>query len=206
MGAAGVGEFAVVARERLAAFRSTTVADTPGMRRAAVVLCVAEFDGVPCVIVIKRAYRGRNAGQWALPGGRLDDGESALDAGLRELAEELGLLLDKDAVLGRLDDFPATSGFAITPIVAAVEGPVVLTPNHEVHAVYPVELERLAAPDTPRWLPQPTGPPLLQMWLRPDMVMHAPTGALLWQFREVVLLDRPESRVADFAQPDWTRR
>ncbi|WTW99956.1 NUDIX domain-containing protein [Streptomycetaceae bacterium NBC_01309] len=208
MSSAGVGvdEFAVMARQRLAAFRHTEVADAPGVRRAAVVLCVAEFDGAACVIVIKRAYRGRNAGQWGLPGGRVEDGESAVGAALRELGEELGLLLGEDAVLGRLDDFPATSGFAITPIVAAVAGPVVLTPNHEVHAVYPVELERLAAPDTPRWLPQPGGPPLLQMWLRPDMVMHAPTGALLWQFREVVLLGHPDARAADFAQPEWTRR
>jgi hypothetical protein len=38
------------------------------------------------------------------------------------------------------------------------------------------------------------------------MVIHAPTGAILWQFREVVLLGHPDSRVADFRQPDWTHR
>jgi hypothetical protein len=37
------------------------------------------------------------------------------------------------------------------------------------------------------------------------MVIHAPTGAMLWQFREVVLLGR-HARVAEFLQPDWTHR
>lgn len=200
-----VAEFAASARARLDAFRHTEVADAPGMRRAAVVLCVVESAGTLCVVVIRRAYRGRNAGQWGLPGGRLDDGETPLQAGLRELREEVGVTLGEDAVLGRLDDFPAASGFTITPIVAAAAGPVPLTPNHEVHAVHLVTLERLAAPDTPHWVPQTDGPPLLQMHFRPDMVLHAPTGALLWQFREVVLLGRLAARVADFAQPLWTR-
>lgn len=201
-----VAEFAVMARARLAGFRHTTVADAPGIRRAAVVLCVVEHEGALCVIVIKRSYRGRNAGQWGLPGGRLDEEEQPLQAGLRELREEVGLALGEDAVLGRLDDFPANSGFAITPIVAAVAGPVTLTPNQEIHAIHLVGLDLLAAPGTPHWVPQQGGPPLLQMRLRPDMRIHAPTGAMLWQFREVVLLGNPDSRVADFRQPDWTHR
>ncbi|MDI2125722.1 NUDIX hydrolase [Yinghuangia seranimata] len=198
----GITEFAAMARERLAAFRPAEVA---AGRRAAVVLCVVEREGALSVVVIKRAYRGRNAGQWGLPGGRVEDGETAVAAGLRELAEEVGLELPPDAVLGRLDDFPAASGFAITPIVASTADPARLVPNHEVHAVHLVTLDRLAADDTPYWEPQPTGSPLLQMRLKPDMTIHAPTGAMLWQFREVVLLDRPETRVADLLQPDWTR-
>ena len=49
---------------------------------------------------------------------------------------------------------------------------------------------------------------LLQMRLGPNMTVHAPTGALLWQFREVVLLgtDPDAARVAHFTQPDWTHR
>src|SRR5204863_6225457 len=123
------------------------------------------------------------------PGGRLDDGETPQTAALRELEEEVGLAVPAGAVLGRLDDFPAASGFAITPIVTATadHGPLRPSPA-EVHAVHLVELDRLAAPDTPRWVPQPDGTRLLQMRLRDDMVVHAPTGAMLWQFREVVLL------------------
>ncbi|MFD0904693.1 NUDIX hydrolase [Actinomadura sediminis] len=197
--------FREVAAERLAAFAHTTVPDEPGMRRAGVVLCALEHDGVPSVILIKRADRGRNAGQWGLPGGRLEDGETPERAALRELHEEVGLTAGAADVLGRLDDFPAASGFAITPIVVALDDPGPLVPDpREVRSVHHTSLRRLADDDTPRWVPQPDGGNLLQMWLAPDWRVHAPTGAMLWQFREVVLLGR-RARVADFAQPDWTR-
>ncbi|QFG26369.1 CoA pyrophosphatase [Actinomadura sp. WMMB 499] len=197
--------FRAVAAERLAAFAHTTVPDAPGMRRAGVVLCALEHDGVPSVILIKRADRGRNPGQWGLPGGRMEDGETPERAALRELHEEVGLAAGAADVLGRLDDFPAASGFAITPVVVALEHPGPLVPDaREVRSVHHTSLRRLAHDDTPRWVPQPDGGSLLQMWLAPDWRVHAPTGALLWQFREVVLLGR-RARVADFAQPDWTR-
>ncbi|MBG0830144.1 CoA pyrophosphatase [Planomonospora sp. ID67723] len=198
--------FRASAVARLSAHRHMTLPDAPGIRRAAVALCVVEHAGVPSVIVIKRAYRGRNAGQWALPGGRLDPGETPLRAALRELHEEIGLVAAPDAALGRLDDFPAASRFTITPLVVAVADPGPLAPSaDEVHSVHHVPLRRLAAEDVVRWVPQQDGGQLLQMRLGPEMVVHAPTGALLWQFREVVLLGRT-ARVADFLQPEWTHR
>ncbi|HLV74331.1 MAG TPA: CoA pyrophosphatase [Vulgatibacteraceae bacterium] len=200
-----LGAFRGVAAGRLGAFRHTTVPDRPGLRRAGVVLCAVEHDGVPSVILIKRAYRGRNAGQWGLPGGRLEDGETPEEAALRELHEEIGLTVGPEDIVGRLDDFPATSGFSITPVVAVLDDPGPLTPSpDEVHSVHHASLRRLAADDTPVWVPQPDGGRLLQMRLAPRWRVHAPTGALLWQFREVVLLGR-HARVADFLQPDWTR-
>ncbi|GAA0590851.1 NUDIX hydrolase [Actinomadura livida] len=197
--------FRGVAAERLGSFEHETVPDKPGLRRAGVVLCAVEHDGAPAVIVIKRAYRGRNAGQWGLPGGRLEDGETPEEAALRELHEEIGVRAGPGDIVGRLDDFPATSGFSITPVVVVLDDPGPLTPSpDEVHSVHHATLRKLAADDTPRWVPQPDGGRLLQMWLAPQWRVHAPTGALLWQFREVVLLGR-HARVADFVQPDWTR-
>ncbi|WP_040863605.1 NUDIX hydrolase [Nocardia niigatensis] len=200
-----VRNFRDLAAVRLRDFSFRTVPETPGVRRATVVLCVLEHDGKPCVIVIKRAYRGRNAGQWAIPGGRVDGDETAVAAGLRELREEIGLTVSQDEVLGRLDDFPAASGFAITPIVVALDDPGMLTPNHEVHAVHYVALDRLTAEDTPHWVEGHDGTRLLQLRLGDAMTIHAPTGAILLQFRDVVLLGR-ETRVADLQQPDWTHR
>ncbi len=197
-------DFRELAAARLREFECRTVADVPGMRRASVVLCVLEHDGQPCVVVIKRAYRGRNAGQWALPGGRVDGDETAVAAGLRELHEEIGLVAPPTSVLGRLDDFPAASGFAITPLVVALDDPGALYPNDdEVHAVHFVRLDRLAADDVPHWVDRPDGSRLLQLRIGDSMTIHAPTGAILLQFRDVVLLGR-ETRVADLLQPDWT--
>ncbi|MBC7302506.1 MAG: CoA pyrophosphatase [Nocardia sp.] len=200
-----VQNFRDVATTRLRGFDVRAVADAPGMRRATVVLCVLEHDRQPCVIVIKRAYRGRNAGQWGLPGGRVDGDETTVAAGLRELQEEIGLDASPAEVLGRLDDFPAASGFAITPIVVALDNPGALSPNHEVHQVHFVALDRLAADGVPHWADQPDGTRLLQMRLGDAMTIHAPTGAMLLQFRDVVLLGR-QTRVADLLQPVWTHR
>lgn len=215
------------ARERLRDFPFTTTPDSTTTRRAAVLLClVSDEQGVPSVIVIRRAKRGRNAGQWGLPGGRVEAGETAQEAALREVHEELGLVVDPADLLGRLDDFPAASGFAITPIVAAPPEPIELRPNpDEVGSVHYAPVPRLAAPDTPHWVPRSVAMPssghvegiepavddgtrLLQMRILDTMTIHAPTGAMLWQFREVVLLGTPpaEARVDSFAQPVWTQR
>ncbi|GAA4237667.1 hypothetical protein GCM10022254_50390 [Actinomadura meridiana] len=197
--------FRAVAADRLASFAHTTVPDAAAPRRAGVVLCAVEHGGVPSVILIRRAYQGRNAGQWGLPGGRQEDGETPEQAALRELGEEIGLVAAPGDVLGRLDDFPAMSGFAITPVVVVLDDPGPLVPSpDEVHSVHYTSLRTLADDDTPAWVPQPGGGHMLQMRLGPDWRVHAPTGAMLWQFREVVLLGR-DARVADFVQPDWTR-
>ncbi|TDD31471.1 CoA pyrophosphatase [Nonomuraea terrae] len=184
---------------RLAAFERRPVPPAEGVRRAAVTVCVLE-DGArsPYVIVIKRAAAGRNAGQWALPGGRLDDGEEPLQAALRELAEETGVTGVE--VLGMLDDFVTDSGFVITPVVAYGGRQEPVPDPREVASVHSVPLERFLAPGVPRWRGE-----LLQMPLGPSIVIHAPTGAILWQFAEVALRGR-EQRVFDVAQPRWTRR
>jgi 8-oxo-dGTP pyrophosphatase MutT (NUDIX family) len=172
-------------------------------RRAAVAVTVLDAATTPRVLVLKRARRGTNAGQWALPGGRLEPGETAEEAALREAFEEVGL--EGGEVLGRLDDFVTDSGFAITPVVVLAPERARLRRNPaEVHSLHPIPLARLLEDDVLRWAPQPDGSALLQLLLRHDVVVHAPTGAILWQFREIVLGRR--TAVSHLAQPEWTRR
>ncbi|MEV0826916.1 NUDIX hydrolase [Nonomuraea rubra] len=183
---------------RLAAFERRQVPPAGGVRRAGVTVCVLEDDGGgPYVVVIRRAARGRNPGQWALPGGRADDGEPPEEAALRELAEETGVTGVE--VAGLLDDFVTDSGFVITPVVAFGGRQEPVPDPREVASVHAVPLERFLAPGVPRWRGE-----LLQMPLGPSIVIHAPTGAILWQFAEVALRGR-EQRVFDVAQPHWTR-
>ncbi|MEU4328787.1 NUDIX hydrolase [Nonomuraea dietziae] len=182
----------------LALLRPVSVPVGDGLRRAAVAVCVLrDGERPPYTIVIKRAARGRNAGQWALPGGRLEDGEQATEGALRELDEETAVTGME--VAGVLDDYVTDSGFVITPVVA-FGGPADPRPDaREVASVHRVPLDRLLAPGVPRW-----NQGLLQMPLGPGIVIHAPTGAILWQFAEVALRGR-ELRVSGVSQPHWTR-
>ncbi len=188
-------------RRNLGAFDRVAVQDG-GLRRAAVAVTV--LDG-PRVLIAKRVARGLNAGQWALPGGKLDAGEDAITAALRELREEAGLTLGPDAVAGRLDDLVTDSGFCITPVVViAPPGARPVRNVAEIASLHPIPLANLEATGVPRWATTPDGRPLLQMPLRHDMVIHAPTGAILLQFREVALRGRT-LRIDELAQPEWTR-
>ena len=148
----------------------------------------------------------RHAGQWALPGGRLDEGEEPLEAALRELDEELGLRLEPDAVVGWLDDYVTRSGFVISPVVLWGGGDPVLTPDpDEVFAAYRIGLHALQDSE-PRLIDIPESDrPVLQMPLGTDLI-HAPTGAILLQFQRVALLGRAGERVDHVEEPVFAWR
>jgi 8-oxo-dGTP pyrophosphatase MutT (NUDIX family) len=147
-----------------------------------------------------------HAGQWALPGGRIDAGETAIEAALREVDEEVGLRLTDAEVIGRLDDYATRSGYVITPVVlwAGVDAPVHPSPD-EVVAVYHVGLHALRDGE-PRFVTIPESDrPVVQIPLGRTLV-HAPTGAVLYQFREVAIAGRAGTRVDHLEQPvfAWT--
>lgn len=193
-------------RTHLGAF--APVADDGDGRRAAVAITLTVDDeGNPAFLLTKRPDTlRRHAGQWALPGGRLDPGEDATTAALRELEEELGIDLPADAVLGRLDDYPTRSGFRITPVVVDAGTDVTPAPDpEEVALVVHVALHELDRDDAPRWLEvDGARGPVIQMPIR-QAGIHAPTAAILYQFREVAVHGR-EVRVAHFDEPPFAWR
>jgi 8-oxo-dGTP pyrophosphatase MutT (NUDIX family) len=179
-----------------------------GERRAAVAITLTlDEDGQPSFLLTKRPDTiNRHAGQWALPGGRLDDGESVTDAALRELDEELGVRLPAGHVLGRLDDYATRSGFRIAPVVVWGGAHVDLAPDPaEVAFVVRVPLSELDRDDAPRWLEiEGARGPVIQMPVH-EHGIHAPTAAILYQFREVALHGR-QTRVAHFDEPPFAWR
>lgn len=190
--------------ERLAAFPRRDHR-TPGATAAAVALTVVDCDGEQGIWVLKRpSTMRRHAGQFALPGGRLDPGEDEIAAALRETHEEIGLDLGRDAVLGLLDDYVTRSGFVITPVVCWAGPGVELTPNpDEVAETFFVTFADLAVPARTVRIPQ-SDKPVLQLPIAGDLV-HAPTAAVVYQFAEVVLRNRP-TRVDGYEQPVFAWR
>ena len=194
-------------RSHLAGFERSAVEDDRLRPAAVAVALVTGEEGSACFVLTRRAAKLRNhGGQWALPGGRIDRGESAEEAALRELAEEVGLALPRTGVLGLLDDYPTRSGFAITPVVVWGEGEVELTPNpNEVAAVYRVPLSELERPAVPRLRRIPESDRLVISIPLVGADIHAPTAAVLYQFREVAIHGR-DTRVAHFEQPVFAWR
>jgi 8-oxo-dGTP pyrophosphatase MutT (NUDIX family) len=164
---------------------------------------VSGVAGGASFLLCRRASKMRtHAAQWALPGGRIDEGESVIDAALRETEEELGLSLDASSVLGVLDDYPTRSGYVITPVVLWGGGDVALQPNpDEVAYVYRIGFHELLREDSPRFVSIPESDrPVVQLLIGRDAI-HAPTGAVLTQFRWVALEGRINERVNQLEQP-----
>lgn len=177
---------------------------------AAVAMVITDDeDGHACFLITRRAARLRqHAGQWALPGGRLDPGESIIDGALRETEEEVGLSLSHNQVLGILDDYPTRSGFLITPVVVWAGPNQELNPNEdEVARVYRIPLHVLEDPRVPtlRTIPESDRPVISIPIPTLNDQINAPTAALLYQLREVALRGL-ETRVDHYEQPVFAWR
>jgi len=183
-----------------------------GLRHAAVAVVIVgggTGDGTGdegCVLLTRRpVHLNRHSGQFALPGGRLDDGETAIEGALRELHEEMGLKLTEDAVLGRLDDYPTRSGWRISPIVMWGGADPALNPDpNEVARVFHIPLQELDSPALPETTETDAGEhPILSAPLpTTGGSVYAPTAAVLYQFREVALRGEA-TRVSHFDQPQF---
>jgi 8-oxo-dGTP pyrophosphatase MutT (NUDIX family) len=195
------------AHGHLAAFDRRAVR-VDGRRPAAVaVVLLPDPEGRACFLLTRRAATLRtHTRQWALPGGRIEPGESATAAALRELREEVGLALDESAVLGLLDDYATRSGFVITPVVVWAGGEVALVADPaEVASIHHVPLDDLDHPDVPRLIAIPESErPVIQLPILGTLV-HAPTAAVVYQLREVAMHGR-STRVHDLEQPVWAWR
>lgn len=205
-------------RARLAGFERKHRDDTASLKQAAVAICVAARQdpaddwGGPddaAFLLTRRAPKLRaHSGQLALPGGRVDPGETIEQTALRELDEELGVSLGSDAVLGHLDPYPTRSGYLISPIVVWTPRDTVVTPNPaEVDKLFRIPLSELRRPDSPEIfnIPESDRPVIRLPIPLMNTEINAPTAAMLYQFREVALEDRA-TRVDHFDQPVFAWR
>ncbi len=184
----------------LASFRRIGVARA-GLKAASVAVCIVLQQDVLSLLITRRAPNLRShAGQWALPGGGRDAGESVEDAARRELREETGVEVAADDVLGVLDDYASRSGYRITPVVVwgGPVSPALRGPASEVAQIHVIPLADLDV--APRLLRMPESEsPVIRLPLL-GRYLHAPTAAIVYQFCQVALHGRT-IRVSHFEQP-----
>ena len=191
--------------ERCAAFARLPAGEPAlGLKRAAVAIALVEAGGVgsgtALLLTLRAAGLRSHRGQWALPGGRCDQGETPVEAALRELHEELGLELGAGDVLGLLDDYPTRSGYLITPVVVWAKAGAAISPNpEEVASVHRIALGEIARADAFDFTEIPESTRRVIRFRHAGRFIHAPTAALIYQFREV--LGGRDTRVAELEQP-----
>jgi 8-oxo-dGTP pyrophosphatase MutT (NUDIX family) len=191
--------------ERCAAFARLPAAEpAPALKPAAVAIALVEDDDAPgrttLLLTLRAAGLRAHRGQWALPGGRCDEGETSIEAALRELDEELGLALGAADVLGLLDDYPTRSGYLITPVVVWAATRTAVSPNPaEVASVHRIAIEDIEHADAFDCVAIPESARRVIRFRHAGQFIHAPTAALIYQFREV--LAGRDTRVAELEQP-----
>ena len=181
--------------------------EQPITRQAAVALIVMPDPQKPTTasfLLTRRATTlNTHKGQWALPGGRQDDGETLQQAAMRESHEEVGLDLRPADCLGQLDSYPTRSGYLITPFVFWPQR--VLSPKanpQEVASLHYIPLSEAHRPDLMTEMESAESPrPILRIHLLEHQI-HAPTAAVLLQFLEVAVRGK-QTRVAHYEQPTW---
>jgi len=191
--------------ERCAAFARLPAGEPMlALKPAAVAIALTEAGdaagGTAVLLTLRAAGLRAHSSQWALPGGRCDEGETQVTAALRELHEELGLDLREANVLGLLDDYPTRSGYLITPVVVWADASAAISPNpEEVASVHRIALGDIERADAFDFTTIPESTRRVIRFRHAGQFIHAPTAALIYQFREV--LAGRDTRVAELEQP-----
>src|SRR6266700_3606701 len=160
--------------ERCAAFARLPASEPAlALKRAAVAIALTgdAAGGTAVLLTLRAAGLRAHSSQWALPGGRCDEGETQVAAALREL----------------LDDYPTRSGYLITPVVVWADASAAISPNpEEVASVHRIALGDIERDDAFDFTTIPESTRRVIRFRHAGQFIHAPTAALIYQFREVL--------------------
>ena len=161
-----------------------------GPEPAAVLIPIVWHPAGPGVLLTLRAsHLSAHAGQVAFPGGRVEAGETAEAAALREAAEEIGLDPRLPVISGHLPDHLTGTGYRVTPVVAFLDPPLTLTPDPaEVQTVFELPLATLLDPAAPTRQRREVRGALREYWVWPhdDHLIWGATATMLMSLATVL--------------------
>ena len=115
-----------------------------GQRRASVLMPLVKRDDWQVIFTQRPKTMPTHAGQISFPGGKIEAGETAIEAAFRETEEEIGLKADQINMIGRLPSFNAAWSFRVTPFVGLIDSQAVIMPDPvEVEEAFEVPLKFL---------------------------------------------------------------
>ena len=114
---------------------------------AAVLVGVTDRPEPGVILTVRREHLRTHAGQVAFPGGRIDPGETAVAAALREAHEEVLVPPALVEVVGAIEPYRTVTGYVVTPVVGVLPANLPLEPHeHEVADVFEAPLAFLLDP------------------------------------------------------------
>jgi len=130
--------------------------DLPELRAAAdipaaVLIAITDREEPGVILTVRREHMRTHAGQIAFPGGRIDPGEDAVAAALREAHEEILLDPSVAELAGSIEPYRTVTGYVVTPVTCVVPPDLPLEPHeHEVAAWFEAPLKYLLDPANQR--------------------------------------------------------
>ena len=124
------------------------VEGAPGAgHEAAVLVAITDRSEPGVLLTVRREHMRTHAGQISFPGGRLDPGEDAVAAALREAEEEIGLPPNAVELWGTADAYCTVTGYRVIPVLGMVPPDLPLAPHeHEVAGWFEAPLSFLLDP------------------------------------------------------------
>ena len=126
--------------------------DLPELRAAAdipaaVLIAITDREEPGVILTVRREHMRTHAGQIAFPGGRIDAGEDAVSAALREAHEEILLDPSTPQLIGSMEPYRTVTGYVVTPVICVIPADLPLEPHeHEVADWFEAPLRHLLDP------------------------------------------------------------